>query len=348
MSNAARYAAVNTKIRALEGRFLSDEDYRALLEKESVLDIVRYLKRTDYRHAFAGLDEGSLHRGNIEVLLKRYAVDKLVRLRYYYQGRYGKFLNVLLLRFEVEDLKILFRAIDTDRDYMDSPHSLVYIGRYGDLDFQKLAASKNLRELAENMKGTPYYPYLAPLTQDGEQKGRFVIGMALDLAYISIYKRCLELLTEKERRLVRKIQGMWADLQNLQWIYRGKKFYHLPPEILLNYSISFGGRLDDATIKDLCYSGDVSGMESRMRGSRYGFLFQHDRTTDMFMERRIFRYLYYRLLEFKRKSSMDIAATIVFFDLLDFEIRDIITIVENIRYHNEDPDQIKQCLIREL
>ena len=103
MSNAARYAAVNTKIRALEGRFLSDEDYRALLEKESVLDIVRYLKRTDYRHAFAGLDEGSLHRGNIEVLLKRYAVDKLVRLRYYYQGRYGKFLNVLLLRFEVED-----------------------------------------------------------------------------------------------------------------------------------------------------------------------------------------------------------------------------------------------------
>ena len=346
MSNAVRYAAVNTKIRALEGRLLSDADYNVLLEKETVPDIIHYLEQTDYRHVFAGMDEQSLHREGIEVRLRRYAVDKLIRLRHYFQGNYSKFLNVLLMRFEVEDLKILIRAIHTDRDYIDSPHALVYIGRYGDLDFQRLSASGSFPELVEHLKGTPYYRYLVPLTQG--EKSRFQVEMSLDLAYVSIFKSCLELLTREEQQKVLQITGIKADLQNLQWIYRGKKFYHLPPDILLNYSISFGGRLDNAAIRELCYSKDVSGVADHLKESRYRFLFQHDRTRDLFMERRISRYLYYRLLEFKRKSSMDIVAIIVYFDLLDFEIRDIITIMENIRYHNENPDQIKRYLIREL
>ncbi|WZL79544.1 V-type ATPase subunit [Eubacteriales bacterium mix99] len=346
MSNAVRYAAVNTKIRALEGRLLTEADYKMLLEKETVPDIIRYLEQTDYRHAFEGLEEQSLHRETIEVRLNRYAVDKLVRLRHYFQGNYSKFLKVLLMRYEVQDLKILIRAIHTDRDYIDFPHALVYIGRYGDLDFQKLSASQSFPELVDHLKGTPYYRYLVPLTQG--KKSRFQVEMSLDLAYVSIFKSCLELLTRDEKKRVLQIEGMQTDLQNLQWIYRGRKFYHLPPDILLNYSISFGGRMDNTAIRELCYSKDVSGMMSSMKEKRYRFLFQHNRTRDLFMERRISRYLYYRLLEFKRKSSMDIVPMIVYFDLLDFEIRDIITIMENIRYHNEDPDQIKRYLIREL
>ncbi len=141
--------------------------------------------------------------------------------------------------------------------------------------------------------------------------------MSLDLAYVSIFKSCLELLTRDEKKRVLQIEGMQTDLQNLQWIYRGRKFYHLPPDILLNYSISFGGRMDNTAIRELCYSKDVSGMMSSMKEKRYRFLFQHNRTRDLFMERRISRYLYYRLLEFKRKSSMDIVPMIVYFDLLD-------------------------------
>lgn len=348
MNSITRYAAVNTKIRALEGQFLSDEDYKVLLSKNSIQDIVRFLKQTNYQKAFINIDETSIHRGQLEGILKRYAIDEFTRLSHYFQGQYSKFLKVLFMRFEIEDLKVLIRAIYTDRDYINSQHSFIYIGRYGELNLDKLVASNNFSELVSNLKGTAYYQYLSPLTLEGKQEDQFQIEMALDLAYISIYKRHIELLTGSEKQMLYKIQGMRADLLNLQWIYRGIKFYSLPSELLLNYSISFGGRLNYKIIKDLCYSKDISVFEEKMRNNRYSFLFEHDRTKDMFMERRMYRYQYYKMLKFKRMNSMDIVQTIVFFELLDYEIRDITTIVENIRYDNEDLEQIKRCLIRDI
>src|SRR5665647_782339 len=117
MNSITRYAAVNTKIRALEGQFLSDEDYKVLLSKNSIQDIVRFLKQTNYQKAFINIDETSIHRGQLEGILKRYAIDEFTRLSHYFQGQYSKFLKVLFMRFEIEDLKVLIRAIYTDRDY---------------------------------------------------------------------------------------------------------------------------------------------------------------------------------------------------------------------------------------
>ncbi|HHY81756.1 MAG TPA: V-type ATPase subunit [Clostridiales bacterium] len=348
MNNVVRYAAVNTKIRALEGQFLSREDCLALLEKDSVQGIVQYLRQTHYRDAFEGMDAANLHRGQIEVCLKRYAVDKLVRLKHYFRGTHARFLKVLFMRYEIEDLKLLIRAIETDPGYIYTSNPFVYIGRYGDLDYDKLIASKSFVELVDNLRASPYYSSLVPFAESGKQSNHFLVEMALDLFYINMFISHLELLTEGERQKIQDIYGMKADLLNIQWIYRGKKFYNLSPEVLLNYSINFGKRLNKAFIKDLCYSASVNEIEDKLKDGVYGFLFDHEKTKDIFMERRIFRYLYYRLRDYKGKSSMDMVQTIVFFDLLEFEIRDIITIIENIRYHNEDLEQIKRCLIRGL
>lgn len=348
MSNVIRYAAVNTKIRAIEGRFLSDEDYKALLSMSSVQDIIRYLKGTSYKEAFAGADESSIHRGQLEFILKRYAIDILIRLNNYFQDRYCRFLQVLFMRYEAEDLKVLIRALNTGRSYVNSPESFIYIGRYGELKLDKLAASRSFADLTANLKGTPYYEFLAPLALKGAHGDQFQIEMALDMAYISTYKKRLKLLSPAEQRKVAEIQGMRSDLFNLQWIYRGKKFYNLSPELLLNYTIDFEGRLKYGLLKELCYTKDIKALEDRMKDSEYGFLFQHDTTKDLFMERRIHRYLYYKLLKYKRMNTMDIVQTVAFFDLLETEIRDIITIVENVRYQYEEPDQRKRFLIREL
>jgi len=348
MSNVIRYAAVNTKIRALEGQFLSDEDCLALLEKDSVQGIVEYLRQTQFESAFEGVDTASLHRGQIEVYLKRYGVDKLVRLKHYFRGSQAKFLKILFMRYEVEDLKVLIRAIQSDPGYIHTLNPFIYIGRYGDLDYDRLTASRSFAELVENLKDTPYYSILVPFIDEGLQGNDFLVEMALDLFYINTLIKHLELLTEGERKKIKDIYGIKADLLNIQWIYRGKKFYKLSPEVLLNYSINFGKKLSRAFVKELCYCENAVDIEEKLRNSVYGFLFDHEKTKDIFMERRINRYLYYKLKGYKGKSTMDMVQTIVFFDLLEIEVRDIITIIENIRYHNEDLDQIKRCLIREL
>jgi len=349
MSSIIRYAAVNTKIRAMEGEMLTDDDYRSLLSQPSIPDVVEYLiSKTSYREAFRGIDVGSLHRGDLETILKRYAVDLLVKLGHYFQDRYRKFHRILLMGYEVEDLKVLIRAVYTERDYINNRHPLIYIGRYGSIDFHSLAASRSFSELVERLRGTEYYPYLVPLANRNQREDQFQIEMALDLSYLSIYKKHLKLLNRDEQTEICRIQGMRADLLNLQWIYRGKKFYNLPPEVLLNYTIGFDGHLNYRTIKDLCYSGTVEELERKMGSSRYSFLFRHNSTKDIYMERRIYRYQYHRLRHMKQMGGMDILQTIIYFQLLDYEIRDIISIVENIRYGIEDPEQAKKSLIRSL
>ena len=46
MGNVARFAALSTKLDAISGRFLQEEDYEALLHKEKVTEVWPYQKNT--------------------------------------------------------------------------------------------------------------------------------------------------------------------------------------------------------------------------------------------------------------------------------------------------------------
>lgn len=349
MSSVTRYAAVNTKIRALEGKLLKNHDYLALMSKRSVAQIAQYLKeKTHYKDALRDVDPQNIHRGRLEVILKKNLLDNLNKVTYYFHGNHSRFVEGLFMRYEIEDLKILIRAVYTDRDFTNFKDSLVYIGRYSSIDYKALAGANTFAQLIDALKGTEYYRYLLPLKGKEQQEGQFGIEMALDLAYFSLFERHIKLLPKKEQIILKKIMGMQADLLNLQWIYRGLKFYKLPPEELLNYTINFGSRLKYKDIKALCYSKDTDELEHRMLNTRYKFLFTHGLTKDIFVERRILRYQYLKLMELRRKGEMNISQTIIYFHLLECEIRDIISVIEAIRYSIDDVQQIKRYLIRKI
>jgi V/A-type H+-transporting ATPase subunit C len=236
----------------------------------------------------------------------------------------------------------------TDRDYTNFEDSLVYIGRYSTIDYKALAGANTFAQLIEALRDTEYYSYLLPLKGKEQQEGQFGIEMALDLAYFNLFERHIKLLPKNEQTILREIQGMQVDLLNLQWIYRGLKFYKLSPEELLNYTIGFGSRLKYKDIKELCYSKDIKELERRMLNSRYRFLFTHELTKDVFMERRILRYQYSKLMELRRRGDMNISQTIIYSQLLEYEMRDIISVIEAVRYNIHDVQQVKRYLIRKI
>ena len=67
----------------------------------------------------------------------------------------------------------------------------------------------------------------------------------------------------------------------------------------------------------------------------------------IFMERRILRYLYYNLKRIKVKSGMNMSQPLVYILLSEIEIRDIISVIESIRYGMQI-DEAKKYLIRKL
>lgn len=348
MDNTARFAAINTKTRALIGRFLTDEDYLNLLSKKSVPEVASYLKHnTHFKSILDGINENEIHRGRLETLLKKSHIDSLGKIIYFFYDNYREFYKTLFIRYEIEDLKTMAKGIKSGRDNTLLKDSLMYIGKYSSLNTDTILSSKTIYDFLKNLKGTIYYDHLRAIIEGREDINFFNIEMTLDMVYFDVFYNNLKLINKPDRDVVLNYINMYVDLLNLQWIYRGFKFYNLQPEELFNYTIAYGKEFRRNDIKDLCYSKSLDEFQKKVLSTKYSFLFDQENTRDMFMERRMLRFLYFTLKRMKIKDGMNISLAIVFSLMSEIEIRDIITVIESIRY-GMPVDEARKFLIRKL
>lgn len=348
MGSVKRFAAINTKIRTLEGKLLTKDDYNKLIAMKSVGDIAKYLKaNTAYNKVLDNINVSSIHTDQLELLLKKYIVKQYEKLIHYFTDEYRKLFKILFTRYEIEDLKIFLRTIDREESLSNVKDLIVYSGIYSTIDYETLSLSKNLEGLITNLKGTIYHNALKAYTKESQEKRLFYMEMSLDRLYFKLLSERIEKLDKRDRDILRELLGKNIDLMNLQWIYRGLKFYKLFPEELINYTLHNGYYLNFKRIKELCYTKNEKELIDKMVDSRYGFLFDNRDTLEIFMERRIERYLYFVFLDYKRREKMNIIEAVVYMHLLEYEMRDIISIVEAVRY-GMDEESTKKFLIRKL
>ena len=70
MGNLLAYSGIVTKVRAMQAKLLTDEDFRNIAAFHTVTEVAAYLKEhPGYRNVLADMDENHLHRGEIEKLL---------------------------------------------------------------------------------------------------------------------------------------------------------------------------------------------------------------------------------------------------------------------------------------
>ncbi|WP_432662567.1 V-type ATPase subunit [Wukongibacter baidiensis] len=348
MGNVRRFASINTKIRALEGRLLSKDDYRNLIAAGSVREIADYLKdNTAYFKVLRDADTYTLQVDQLELLLKKYIVGQYEKLIHHFTDEYRKLFKILFIRYEIEDLKLYLRAINRGEDLGSVKELIVYSGSYSTVDYEALSDSKGLQELVDNLEDTIYYNALKAYVSEDSQRRMFYMSMSLDRLYFKLLSEQIEKLSKEDRNILRELLGKNVDLLNLQWIYRGLKFYKLTPEELVNYTLHYGYYLNYKRIKELCYTKNEDELISKMIDSKYGFLFDNRDTLEIFMERRIERYLYFLFLDYKKREKMNIIESVVFMHLMEYEMRDIISIVEAVRY-GMDREATKKFLVRKI
>lgn len=348
MDSIKQFAAINAKVQVLKGRMLTEEDYIKIISKNSVPEIADYLKRnTSYKSVLKNEDTNVIHRGKLEFILKKYIVLQFEKILHYFTGGYRKLFKIMFMRYEIEDLKLYIRALSRGENLEEVKDLVLYSGIYSTVDHKKLITSENIEEFIKHLEGTIYYNSIKPYLSEKGSKLTFYIEMNLDRLYFTKLYEQVEKLDKKNRNILRELLGKNIDLLNLEWIYRGLKFYKLSSEELINYTLIGGYSLKFNEIKNLCYSKDEKQLINRMIDSRYGFLFHHKDTLDLFMERRIERYLYFQFLGYYRKGQIDITQTIAYVHLLEYEVRDIISITETIRY-DLDKNQVKSYLVRRI
>ena len=333
MDKVIIYSAVNTKIRALEKDFLKREDYLNMIQKKSVVDVARYLKdNTSYGKLLREINIDNISRRDLEDILKKNMIKNMDKLIYYFRDDYKELIRSLYIKYEIEDLKILSRSIFNGKDLETIEKPLSFLGKYSRVDPKILFKSKTNRDLIYSLKGSEFYEFLIPLV-NGKRENRFRFEMALDMGYFSIIQSRKLKISREDRKILKKWEGLLADLYNIQWVYRGKKFYSLSPEELLNYTINYGDRLTFRERKAMCYAKNLEELYKMITNTIYGFLFKKEEISrDIYMERRINRFMYYKLKALDRQFSLSIIQTIDFVWSFEFEIRDIISILEAIRY----------------
>ena len=333
MDKVITYAAVNAKIRALEKDFLKRDDYLNMIQKKSVVDVARYLKdNTSYGKLLREINIDNISRRDLEDILKNNMIKNMDKLVYYFRDDYKEFIRSLYIKYEIEDLKILSRSIFNGKELETIEKPLSFLGKYSRVSPKSLFKSGTIRDLIYSLEGSEFFEFLIPLV-DGRRENLFRFEMTLDMGYFSIIQSRKLKISREDRKILKKWEGLLADLYNIQWVYRGKKFYSLSPEELLNYTINFGDKLTFRERKAMCYAKNLEELYKMIANTIYGFLFKKEEMyRDIYMERRINRFIYYKLKALDRQFSLSIIQTIDFVWSFEFEIRDIISILEAIRY----------------
>lgn len=347
MDNITRFAAVNTKIKTMEGKFLKDEDYAALFKRESVTEVARYLKeRTAYSEVISSSDIENIHRGMLENLIKQYMVKNIDRIIHYFTGDYKDFIKILYSKYEIEELKVIARAVYNGKHAAGFRES-AFLGKYSKLDINRIYEANSIRDIIFALESSEFYEFLVPLVDGNFTENPFRFEMVMDMSYYTILQRKWSKLSKRDIEILQHSQGMIADLLNIQWIYRGIKFYRFSPEELLNYTINIGFRLNFSLLKALCYSQSLDEFNRILKTTKYSFMLKSDETTDIYMERRMERHIYFELKALMRSNNLSVISAFAFIILLQFEVKDIISIVEAIRY-KIPADQAQKYIVRKL
>lgn len=150
MGSLLSYSGLTTKIRAMQSRLLTDDQYRELAELKNVPQAVTYLKQQPaYEAILDSLSEEALHRGKIEQLLVNSIYRDFTKIYQFSNMEQRKFLNLYFGRYEVSIMKECLNKIFDHRDVnLDLSLFKPFFDKHSQLDINLLTASRSMKNLS--------------------------------------------------------------------------------------------------------------------------------------------------------------------------------------------------------
>lgn len=338
--------AMMAKAHCLYGKRLNDGDYRNLLQKRTIGEIAGYLKsQTYYSAALTEVKEELIHREQLESLLSRYAHDAYMRLTKYSYGDEA-LLKIYVMQSEAEQLIAAARLLSAgamDRFIADFP---AYLSRHMSFDLFAVAACKTYDDLLNAVEGTGYYQVLGRFRPVSSSSRTDITALETGIL-THYYEKILGLVREsysgRARESLEKMIRLRVDLHNLGVIYRMKRYFGkdraavsarlLPVRSLISSKVydEMLGAQDYAEVTETFSRQPVFRMYPVARGTGAERMITQLQRVKRQIARTQFRF-----------SIEPAVAVYAYMTMLDIEIRNIVNIVEGVRY------ELPQNEIREM
>lgn len=339
--------AIGAKAKAMYGKRIRNTQYEELIRKKSVSEIAQVLKNdTGFANTLKDIHEASIHRGQLEHLLRQDMYRRLDKLVRYVDGKQRAYFLAALKEIELEQLLTRIRII-LSRDFTyalgDVPMNLKH---YTKLNLDQLIQAKTFTELLEGLKGSEYEVILAPFAiEDMTHFDYTGCEMALYQHYIAHVMKTIDNTFKGKTK--RTLKAMWAtriELDNITRIYRFKKFFHGDEEMIRSSLMECEGCIPKAMLSEMIQASSGESFLRLLAASPY----------HLHMDDKEYVYIEYyadqiRYHLAKRHMHYDNQAAIVYsaYQLLaEREIENLINIIEGVRYQVPS-DEMKTMLIYE-
>ncbi len=347
MLNVMSKSALNTKIHAMRRTTLHNEDYKALIQMQSVSEVSEYLKEnTRYGLVLKNINPLTVHRGELEDLLKSLVAMDTASLLPYFDISSKFFTEAVSDETSVDMLKVLINLILIGRgEQFPYPKQELKIGK-AVINTEHLLEADNFNELADMLRDTEFYKVLSPFKNNKEMQKSFYIDIALDnFVAVRVDKYARKYLSPSDAALAKATYGAEYDLRNLTCILRAKLRFDTSKEQIYAFIVPVYHKLKKETITELVNSGSYEEAIGIIKAKTpYGNAFD---ANDRFMEKRTNEYLFNLHRKLLKQYPYSVQCARGYIAQRKFEIKNIVSIIEGIRY-NLTPTQISDYLIGQM
>jgi V/A-type H+/Na+-transporting ATPase subunit C len=200
-----------------------------------------------------------------------HAVNELIRelsgFPAHVTGPAAELLKWVLVRFQVENLKVLIRFCITKRPVADPEQYLVTLPKDLTLPVHALAAAESLPDFVKLVpKGLVRENLESAREIYGDHPHPFFPEGAMDQAYLQELIERAGRLGWEDREIVRPMVCQEVDIFHLMLVIRGKFHYGVTPEMLLPLHVA-GARISRSLFSRMLADSDLPTSMDRVAGS---------------------------------------------------------------------------------
>lgn len=334
MFNKLKYPALNTKMKGMYANNFSPEELEELLKQNTLKEAIYILK-----NKFPRLEHvnENMHRKELEQELNNLFIIDILKLFKYLNKTEKEILMQFISKYEINCVKNVFRNLTTNEEVESN---LKNIDNWTSSIFKSIDGINSSNEetkFLELIKSEDYYKIFEEYEQVIENAPLDEIEVKLDKFYFQkIYNLAL-----KTNKTFQKMIGTEIDLLNVTWVYRAKEYFKYSSQEVENIVIPIHYRINKEKFERLIQANDFEEIKSILSETIYKNVFN----SKEFIEHDKDKYLYDMYRKLFIEKLFNICTVFCNINLIDIEIKNIINIIEGIRYKVDKEEIYKRIII---
>ncbi len=329
--SAIKYPSINAKLKGMYAKRLKNDDLQDLAKQNNLKSAVAILKN---KSSSLNVLSEDADREQIEKVLNGeiiYDIEKIVK---YLDKNDTQIFNLLISKYEIRCIKRAIKLLYSKNEYDENIKiwtNTIFT------DLKGLESIKSIDEFLKIINNTKYKKILKKyfVNKDTEYS-IFEIENELDKMYLkSIYN------SAGNNKNLKKMIGAKIDFTNILWIYRMKKYYNFSEDKIEKSIIDINYALKRNQILSLVKAKNIEELNEILKKTVYSNI----ATDDIYeLECNMKKYLHGLYIKNFKSNLLSINCIYSYLNLVELENKDIISIIEAVRYGIDKEKLLKKLI----